>query len=211
MEGSTDYHDYVIKDGRLIGDFEGMYRHSSEVPWHQDQQTNAIDLKMTIAMLKGLGPFDEIHDIGCGFGYYLDLLQKQIPAAGFGYDVSETACKKAGELFPQSRFSVLDITRDALTAQGQARRLVSLRATLWYVFPHMEAVTRNLRASVGPNDILLISQNFPPLDKAFVGKEVIPDHLALVRHFGSFRCLRHCWYDDSLKTTNDNWFVGLFS
>ena len=26
---STDYHDYVFKDGALVGDFEGMYRNSA--------------------------------------------------------------------------------------------------------------------------------------------------------------------------------------
>jgi len=35
----TDYHDdYVFKDGKLVGDFEGMCRHSSDIPWRQDAQ-----------------------------------------------------------------------------------------------------------------------------------------------------------------------------
>jgi|TARA_B100000315_G_scaffold178802_1_gene167474 hypothetical protein len=35
---SDDYHDYVIKDGRLIGEFEQMYKNSRDIPWHQDRQ-----------------------------------------------------------------------------------------------------------------------------------------------------------------------------
>jgi len=30
-----DYHEYVFRDGRLVGDFENMYRHSKDVPWDQ--------------------------------------------------------------------------------------------------------------------------------------------------------------------------------
>ena len=37
---SDDYRDYVIKDGRLIGEFEQMYKNSRDIPWHQDTQTD---------------------------------------------------------------------------------------------------------------------------------------------------------------------------
>lgn len=207
---STDYHDYVFKEGRLIGDFENMYRNSSEVPWHQDKQETAIDLKITVEMLRGMKPFDEIHDIGCGLGYYLELLQRNVPGTGFGYDISATACEKAAALFPQSQFSVRDITREILAPKPNICRLITMRATLWLVYPQLAAVVKNLRASLGPDDMLVIAQNFPPLDKAFIGKDVIPNHHALIRHFDSFRLIRHCWYEDTLKTANDNWFVGLF-
>ena len=36
MTDSTDYHDYVSKDGKSIGDFESMYRNSDTTPWHQN-------------------------------------------------------------------------------------------------------------------------------------------------------------------------------
>ena len=39
---SKDYHDYVFKDGRLVGDFEKMYRHSAEVPWNQDKTAHMV-------------------------------------------------------------------------------------------------------------------------------------------------------------------------
>ena len=31
------YQDYVIKDGKFIGDFEGMYRNFDD-PWHQSRE-----------------------------------------------------------------------------------------------------------------------------------------------------------------------------
>jgi hypothetical protein len=59
---------------------------------------------------------------------------------------------------------------------------------------------------------LLVVQNFPPLDKPFVGKDVIPDHRAIIEHFSScFELKRHIWYEDRLRVANDNWFIGLFT
>lgn len=73
---SKDYHDYVFKNGKLVGDFEGMYRHSAAVPWHQNKQAGWIDVRLTKEFLKDLKPFDEIHDYGCGLGFYLALIYK---------------------------------------------------------------------------------------------------------------------------------------
>ena len=39
---STDYHDYVIKDGRFIGAFEEMYRNCPD-PWHQDEHEPLVE------------------------------------------------------------------------------------------------------------------------------------------------------------------------
>ncbi len=33
---SKNYRDYVIKNGKLMGDFDKMYKNSEEVPWYQD-------------------------------------------------------------------------------------------------------------------------------------------------------------------------------
>lgn len=61
-------------------------------------------------------------------------------------------------------------------------------------------------------DNLLVIQNFPPLTGPFIGKDVIPNHHALISHFSvDFLPVRHIWYEDTLKSANDNWFIGLFS
>ena len=49
---SYRYQDYVIRDGKYIGQFEAMYRNSHEVPWHQDETVNAIFSDLTVAILK---------------------------------------------------------------------------------------------------------------------------------------------------------------
>jgi len=71
---------------------------------------------------------------------------------------------------------------------------------------------KTIRNLMSPGDKLLVVQNFPPLAGSFIGKEVIPNHTVLIEHFaGAFLPVRHVWYEDTLKTANDNWFIGLFS
>jgi SAM-dependent methyltransferase len=220
VEYSRDYHDYVIRDGKLIGEFEAMYRNSEGVPWHQDQQEGWIDVRLTLEMLSDLGRFDELHDLGCGLGYYLALLRKAVGSQdcrSFGYDVSATACEKARALFPAFRFGTLDLTlppgiQTVRRSPATVRKLVTFRGTLWYVFPKLANVVNNIRNMMAVGDQLLVVQNFPPLERSFVGKEVVPNHLALIEHFSSyFLPVRHIWYEDALKMANDNWFIGLFS
>ena len=218
---SKDYHDYVIRDGRLIGEFEAMYRHAEGVPWHQDEQASWMDVRLTTEMLRDLPKFSEVHDLSCGLGYYLDLLLKAAGtkgARGYGYDISSTACEKARSLFPDYSFRTFDMTlpadaaRLAAAAAPVERRLFVNRGTLWYVFPKIAGVVDATHALMRAGDLLLVAHNWPPLDKPFVGKDVLPDHHALLRHFAArFESVRYIWYHDSIRTANDNWFIGLFS
>jgi len=214
---SIDYHDYVFKNGKLIGDFEGMYRHSSGVPWHQNKQANWVDVRLTKEFLKDLKPFDEIHDYGCGLGFYLAIINKingGVKTKCRGYDVSLSACRQAKRLFPKFSFQTFNLMtprKKSRSIYGKKRLLV-LRGTLWYVFPRLGTVINNLRNRMLSTDRLLVIQNFPPLNQNFIGKNVLPNPQAIVRHFGKkFACIRSLWYQDYCKVSNDNWFLGLFS
>jgi SAM-dependent methyltransferase len=216
-EHSKDYHDYVFRNGTLVGDFEGMYRNSDMVPWHQDEQDDWIDVRLTVELLKG-GAFDEIHDLSCGLGHYLALIQKRLGTANcraFGYDIAETALAKAKKTFPEFTFQRLDLRIAPEVARHSrlaARRLFVIRATLWYVFPKLADVIKTIRSLMSAGDRLLVVQNFPALDGPFIGKEVIPNPTALIEHFRrSFSPVWHVWYEDAVKVGNDNWMIALFS
>ena len=87
-----------------------------------------------------------------------------------------------------------------------------IRGTLWYVFPAIKKVVASINSRMNSSDTLIVVQNFPPLSKQFIGKDVIPDHAALILHFSShFNLNRHIWYEDTYKCANDNWFIGLFT
>ena len=218
---SRDYHDFVIKDGKLIGEFEQMYRKSEEVPWHQDLDGNRLDVRLVVEMLKESAPYDYICDFGCGLGYFLDVVVKGAGGEGtrgMGFDVSPTCCEKAKELFPGYDFRVLDLMAEDAGAGSNGsdtgkdgKRLFVIRGTLWYVFPEMERVVENIAGITRPGDCLVVSQNFPPLEGSFVGKEVIPDPQAILRWFGSrFIPQKTLWLEDRKSTGNDNWFIVQF-
>jgi hypothetical protein len=99
---STDYHDYVFSNGKLVGEFDEMYLNNARVPWHQDEREHWIDVRLTKEILQDLGRFDLIHDFGCGTGHYLDLIVKHSlthNGKSYGYDLSPTACEIAASLF----------------------------------------------------------------------------------------------------------------
>ena len=225
MKKSTDYHDYVYfpsPDGKQMGEYEEIYVNSAIVPWHQDEQASWIDVRLTKEMMRDVGKFDEIHDLGCGTGHYLNLIAEDSLASGgmtYGYDISETACKKARQFFPHSTFSVLNLIEPTANGDSQAQagepqptRLFMIRGTLWHVYPKLGAVIENIRKMMVNGDRLIVVQNFPPLDKDFIGKAVLPNHKALIDHLSHrFVLDRHIWYEDRFALVNDNWFIGLFS
>lgn len=60
-------------------------------------------------------------------------------------------------------------------------------------------------------DLLLISQNFPPLDSKFVGKDIIPNPESIIDWFSdSFIPLRTIWLQNRISQSNDNWFIAIF-
>lgn len=213
---STDYHDFVIKDGKLIGEFEQMYSRSNEVPWHQDKQDGWLDVRLTVELLREYAPFDYICDFGCGLGYFLDILRMNFAAPQsrkVGLDVSATGCKMAHRLFPYMEFYVYDLMKrnNHYTGVTIGNRLFSLRGTLWYVFPKMDTVVKNIADSTVDGDYLLVSQNFPPLYSEFVGKDIISSPDELVDWFRSyFTPVKSIWLQDRLSSGNDNWFICLF-
>lgn len=123
VEDSKDYHDYVFRDGKLVGEFEAMYRNSEGTPWHQDEQENWVDVRLTTEMLRDVEPFTEIHDLGCGLGHYLAIMRRAVGANAYecyGYDIAETACVKARKIWPSFKFFQFDLT--SAPAQKNATR-----------------------------------------------------------------------------------------
>ena len=107
--------DYVIKNGRLVGDFESLYE-KFEDPWHQSRADHLHDSRRSIALaqcmrLRGVDPTSQVNrvvEIGCGFGHLTDSLRQQGFSA-VGTDVSATAVTKAREKNPSSVFMCASI------------------------------------------------------------------------------------------------------
>ena len=215
---STDYHDFVIKNGKLIGGFDQMYKKSNQIPWYQDTQENWLDIRITVELLKEFAPFDYICDFGSGLGYLLDILHKSSGTPNcklIGYDISQTCCNNAKIQFPKVFFQQLDLkkteNKKIVDNDQYNRRLFTIRGTPWFVFPSMTNVIKTIANFTKPHDLLLIAQNFPPLKSNFVGKEIIPSPEAVITHFNPFFIpVKTIYLEDRLSTGNDNWFIGVF-
>ena len=99
-----NYRDYVIKDGKLIGEWEQLYS-DVEDPWGQTKFSDTLDsVRATIVNIcKRLGLQHKVVEIGCGFGYLTDAINN-IGMPCLGIDASPTAIQKAKNLFPASEF-----------------------------------------------------------------------------------------------------------
>lgn len=206
---STDYHDFVFRDGRLVGEFDQMYRKAADVPWHQDRVPEQLDVRVAIETVRHLGPFGRVLEVGCGLGYFAEVLRRELaPGAVHGVDVAPAAVAQARALHPGIGFEVLDIG-DAGVALPGSYDLVTIRGCFWYLFPRLEAVVDNLHRACAPGGVLLVAQNFPPRESQFVGKDVLPDPDALAARFaGRFTTLVRTWLQNvTAAGGNDDWLL----
>lgn len=179
---SDDYHDYVFKDGKLVGDFDNMYRHSKVVPWEQDTRSEQWHTHVGIAMIRECGPYDHCLEIGCGLGYIAAKLTESVRLGIDAFDVSQVAVDKATQLHPGITFFVDDITSETFRPKRRYD-LVVVSQVFWYVTSRLEITVRNIDACVKPGGFLYIGQSFPALDHYYVGKEQISGPDELINYF----------------------------
>jgi SAM-dependent methyltransferase len=130
------YHDYVIKDGQFIGDFENMYR-DCEDPWMQTSQPNKYSRSAGIWHLKNFG-IQSVLECGCGLGYYADWIRKETGIIPKSVDISEEAVKKAKSLFPDLDFEVADITKEL--SKYKDYECILFAEIIWYILPNLDAL-----------------------------------------------------------------------
>ena len=186
-----DYHDYVFRDGKLIGDFDNMYRYAGQVPWEQDTRCDRWDTEVGMLMLADRGPYQAILEVGCGLGYIAAKLKNLTVSDGGvvdAFDVSPEAIRRAKALHPRVRYYVDNIAEKSFRPQRQYD-LVVVKDVFWYVFERMARVVRNISDCVKPGGLLYVGQCFPALDGPFVGKDVIDSPQALIKNFSGFEPL----------------------
>lgn len=139
MKNET-YHDYVIKDGEFIGEFEKMYQRFDD-PWMQSSQPNKYARMAGIVHLKNF-PIRSVLECGCGLGYYANWIHQDTGIIPQSVDLSETAIDKARALFPHLNFDVADITSDLMSYRGTD--CVLLSEIIWYILPDLDSILQTL-------------------------------------------------------------------
>ena len=107
---NSSYHDYVIKNGELVGDWDGAYSASPD-PWNQSATDHIQDSRRVIAkswakrLTDSFENQTRVIEVGCGFGHLTHALSNQ-GMCSLGIDISTIAIKKAQSLYPNDDFQV---------------------------------------------------------------------------------------------------------
>lgn len=180
---SSDYHDYVIKDGRFIGEFEQMYQHVAD-PWRCVEQTGAFKNDLLIGSLRHVGgQVKRALDVGCGLGALTERLRQALPWAEWhACDVSPTAVERASRDYPLARFFVHDLScPETLPFEPDSLDLITMAEVMWYVLPHLSSILGQFHRLLRPGGHLMVLQYFLPPEEQQYGKEVVASPNDLLR------------------------------
>lgn len=144
------YQDYVIKDGQLVADFNGLYR-DFEDPWHQSRSDHLHDTRRQVAIswcerlrsIEGSEKVSRVVEVGCGFGFMTNRL-REMGFASVGVDIAENAIDLARSKNPASTFMVYGIENEGLLRDLDPDIVVMAEVT-WYVLDHLAGFTARLR------------------------------------------------------------------
>lgn len=141
------YQDYVIRDGKFIGEFEQMYI-DFEDPWNQSViEENSLEKLSVLNYIKRL-KCTRVLELGCGLGHYT----KKIHDYGFdalGIDISETAVQKAKIKYPMCNFKVSDILNYDMYKQFNPEIIIMSEIT-WYVLDKLDTFLQFIKVNL-PN------------------------------------------------------------
>jgi SAM-dependent methyltransferase len=140
------YQDYVIKDGKFVGDFEGMYQ-NFEDPWLQSVDDNRYDSGRVFVKnwIKRISTKQTVRscEIGCGFGFITsDLTKEGINC--IGTDISPTAIEKAKKIHSECKFEVADFNDFEFYKKEKINVFMMVEIT-WYVLSQLKSFIENLR------------------------------------------------------------------
>lgn len=209
---SKDYHDYYIKDGVFIGEFDQMYQ-NVEDPWNIGD-ADRLDLDVALTLLRATREAPRrILDVGCGLGTFTNRIQGLFPEAAIAAsDVSPTAVAKARARYPGIDFFVLDLNAlDRQDLGGRRFDLIVMANTAWCVLPRLEAILRCFRDLLAEGGSLLLTEHFFRPGGQQYGNEYMEtpaDYLHYVREAG-FNVLRTVETDRYVHSTT--YYVAIWA
>lgn len=188
----SGYQDYVIKDGRLIGDFDGLYR-DFEDPWHQSRSDHVHDTRRQIAVswcdrlreVEGPDQLSRVVEVGCGFGFLTETL-RQRGFSAVGVDISEEAVNLARSKNPSSVFLTYSVQDDRLLNHLDPDILVLAEVT-WYVLDHLSDFIERFRSYAQrrnrPTYLIHLLTTYEPGVQQY-GLEFFTDLDGILNYFG---------------------------
>lgn len=143
---NNDYHEYVIKDGEFVGEFETMYQECSD-PWpesYSDMEKNPMVFS-SIEYIKKM-QIQKILSVGGGRGKYLSYLKSKLPKCDFtSIELSKTACDISRECYPNIEVVHGDAL-GVLESHVLEFDLIHFREIYWYILPDIQRINEILHA-----------------------------------------------------------------
>lgn len=124
------YHDYVIKDGVFLGEFEEMYKGYDD-PWNQSDISYSISRSVNLINLNKYN-ISSVVEFGCGLGYFSNMINTHTRSKVTGVDISQSAIDKAKLKFPELNFFADDISNIHKYKMNNA---VIFAEITWYILP----------------------------------------------------------------------------
>lgn len=183
---SQDYHDFVIKDGKFIGEFEQMYQKIDD-PWGTIQNVHSLKNDLLLCLIAHLSSRSEItraFHAGCALGALTarvrDTLGRGVEI--YGCDISKTAIRKAAAQHSGIHFFVHDLSliEDMPFSPGFFD-LILMAETMWYVLPWLDKIFRGFRVLLRPGGHLVIQQYFLQPGEQTYGNEIVEKPEDLLR------------------------------
>ncbi len=171
---------------RFIGDFEGLYKNVFD-PW--EQSANKGDMsnyynRSRKRLLDNIYPKrnSQILEIGSGLGFVTKLISETYPFTSCdGLDISETAIKRASNLFPDINFFVGDICSNSFNIPGKYD-IVILSQLLWYIIEKFPIALDNCSKIMKNDAKLIITQAFLKKPQKYA-KELMDGFNSLEQYF----------------------------
>jgi SAM-dependent methyltransferase len=168
-----NHNSYVFdfEKNSFLGNFEDMYKKDKDGEfdsWEQDSMS--LYKKIDLSIINEYN-FENIIDLGCGKGYFTNLLKKRNNNT-YGCDISETAIDIAKSKFQNIEFDSLDISnlnelsKYLANKTGGASMVVS-RATLYYLKNWKEVIKTISKDA----KYVIFGLNIPPKTIAFIKSE----------------------------------------
>ena len=132
------YQDYVIRDGKFVGEFEDMYKKFPD-PWLQSNKDNlqlCPTRNYTSLLIKKYN-IKSLIEFGCGLGKTTNMLSNLTNCQIVGVDISETAIAKAKASFPHLDFEVGTVEELERFSQKEAVLFAELT---WYILPQLSEI-----------------------------------------------------------------------
>ena len=181
------YQDYVIKDGKFVGDFDEMYRDFDD-PWEQTHRERWKTEKSValswLEMLKDTefsGSEMAVADLGCGLGHFTAKIAERADRV-IGIDVSDAAVTKARANYPAVSFATGDILSFDILREFRPSVIVMAEIT-WYVLPMLERFLEFLRSEMKGAYVIHLLNTYPEGVQKY-GSEFFTNLREIKEYFG---------------------------